>query len=612
MTSDLDRVAAAYGLEADYVSAQGKRRRISEETQRRLLRIMGVTAPDRAEHPAVPVDDSPTQPLKCFVPPRLRHGRAWGITCQLYGLRSRRNWGIGDFEDLARLAEIVAAQGGDFIGVSPVHALFPAAPERYSPYSPSTRRGLNVLHIAPDVEPEFRAMPADARAERQRLAEADLVDYPAVARAKLPVLEAMFRRFEAHADADRRAAFAAFRRRRGESLELACLFDALDEHMTDVFGEHRPFWQWREPYRTPGGTTVRRFAETHDERVRFFAWLQWLADRQLARAQDRALAAGMRIGLYLDHAVGVTADGAMAWSDRDLMMRGAQIGAPPDALNPHGQDWGLIPYSPVTLVARDFEPLRDDLATSMAHAGAVRLDHAMALRRLFWVPAGETPEAGGYVRYPFRSMLREVAVESRAWRCLVIGEALGTVPEGFVATLAEAELQAYRVLFFERRRDGCFRHPRSFPRRAFACVSTHDLPTLQGWWQGRDIDWQERLGFVDEAAVPRARAARVKDRGRLLEALGRAGLSVALGSGASALPVEGVVAVHRYVAMSPARLCAVQLEDALGEVEQANVPGPTEPHPNWRRRPSTLLEDLGSHELFEMVCAAMRRDRPRP
>lgn len=606
MSSDIDILAEACGIAVTYVAADGRHTRVPEDTKRRFLELLGVGPGGNAAMPkglAQALDASPEPVDTCFVPEFLRHDRCWGITCQLYGLRSERNWGIGDFDDLARLAEIVAALGGDFLGVNPLHALYPADPERCSPYSPSSRRFLNILYIAPDIEPEF------AQTEPPRLdalRNSELVGYGNVARTKLAALEAMFQAFEARACHDRRRAFEAFRSRAGAALERHCLFEALHDHFAA-----EPWWDWPEPFRRADSDEVARFRNDHAGRIAFFAWLQWLADRQLKLAQTRARESGMRVGLYLDMAVGVAPDGAMAWADPKLMVRGAHIGAPPDAFNAQGQDWGLIPPRPTVLIERRLEPFRDDLRASMHNAGAVRLDHAMALQRLFWIPAGAPATDGAYVRYPLAAMLAAIAEESQAWDCLVVAEALGTVPEGFWALLADKELQSYRVLFFERLDDGGFRPPDGYPARALGCVSTHDLPTLLGWWIGRDIDWRQAAGFITSDEAQAERRDRVHGREALWHALVSQGL-VPRGPAPSDLDTDAVMSVHRYVAMSPVRLMGVQLEDAAGETEQPNMPGASEPHPNWRRKLSVGLESLAGHPPFRALCAAMAAERPRP
>lgn len=605
MISKLNKLAEECGIAATYVSEQGETRHVPPATKRHLLAILGIDPDGSAPGGlAQALNTEPDPSRKCHVPDFLRRGRCWGMTCQLYGLRSERNWGIGDFADLARLAEIVGAAGADFLGVNPLHALYPADPQRSSPYSPSSRRFLNVLYIAPDLEPEFDAA-RDLSSDLDTLRATDLVDYGEVARVKLGALERMYRAFLDTGDGERRLRFELFRERKGEALERHSTFEALHEH----FGS--ALWrEWPEESRSPDGEAIRRFRSDKAERIGFFAWLQWLANRQLARAQEHAMAAGMRIGLYLDIAVGVPSDSAAVWADPGLMAEGARIGAPPDAFNAKGQDWGLVPYRPTVLLQRDLEPFRADLEASMSHAGAVRLDHAMALQRLYWVPAEATALDGGYVHYPFARMLSAVAAESRRWRSLVIGEALGTVPESYTRILGNAEVQSYRLLIFEKRRSGGFRRPGSYPRRALGCITTHDLPTLAGWWRGRDIEWRHNIGFIGEADAEAERRTRAEERQWLWQGLMAEGL-LPKGPVPEHIGNDAVVAAHRYLAKSPVRLMGVQLEDALGEVEQANLPGPSEPHPNWRRKLSRGLDELPRHELFRAVVRAMAELRPR-
>lgn len=605
MTSKLEKLAEDCGIASTYVSEQGETRQVPPETKRHLLDILGIDPAGRAPGGlAQELRAEPDPNHKCHVPPFLRRGRCWGMTCQLYGLRSGRNWGIGDFGDLARLAEIVGAAGADFLGVNPVHALYPADPERSSPYAPSSRQFLNVLYIAPDLETEFEAARGSS-SDLDGLRSTDLVEYGEVSRVKLAALEKMYRAFLDSAAGERRSRFETYREQKGESLERHCTFEALHEHFGSAV-----WWEWPQEYRGYGSEGVQRFRSEKAERIGFFSWLQWLADRQLARAQEHARAAGMRIGLYLDIAVGVPSDSAAVWADPGLMAQGARIGAPPDAFNAKGQDWGLVPYRPTVLLERGLEPFRADLVASMSHAGAVRLDHAMALQRLYWVPADASALEGGYVHYPFAKMLSTVAAESRRWRSLVIGEALGTVPESYTRILGEAEVQSYRLLIFEKRRSKGFRRPGSYPRRALGCITTHDLPTLVGWWQGRDIEWRGKVGFISEEDAETERRTRAQERRWLWEGLISERL-LPQGPVPEQLGMDVIVAAHRFLAKSPVRLMGVQIEDALGEVEQANLPGPSEPHPNWRRKLTHSIDEFSGNELFRAVTEAMAEMRPR-
>jgi 4-alpha-glucanotransferase len=570
-------------------------------------------------------------PASCHLPAALqRGGRSWGLTLQLYGLRSAGNWGIGDFADLALLCRDAGRLGAAAVGVNPLHALFAAEPRHVSPYSPSSRAWLDWLYIDVGAVPGFaedaaaRALAPPSLVAAAR--DSDLIDYAAVAAAKRPVLEALFRRFRARdlaADTALAAAFRAFQQAGGRGLAEFAVFEALHEHFLGVgggFSWHR----WPAAMREPSSAAVAEFAAANGERVEFFQFLQFIADRQLARAAAEGRAGGLAIGLYRDLAVGVNPNGAEAWADQELVAPGAAIGAPPDALSRGGQDWGLAPYSPLALRRRGFAPLVAALRANMRHAGILRIDHVMALRRLYWIPAGSPATAGAYVDYPFEDLLRLVALESRRQSCAIIGEDLGTLPEGFRERMQRASVLSYRVSAFERRADGGFLAPGQYPPLAAATAATHDLATLKGFWLGRDIQWRQRLGlYPDAAAAATETAERHRDRRLLLDALAGEGL-LAPAQFAAFLPAVGAPAwrpelgeaILVYLARSRARLALVQLEDVAGEEEQANLPGTTDGHPNWRRRLSPPLEELlagpALARIAALVGAARRQAAAEP
>ncbi|MBA3520565.1 MAG: 4-alpha-glucanotransferase [Rhizobiales bacterium] len=624
MSGGLDRLAEMAGIEVDYLALSGETQRVSDDAKRAVLEAMGIPAGDEDEIAAAlaslsPVELGPMQAppgVSCFVPDWLREGRCWGATCQVYSLRSERNWGIGDFEDLARFAEIAAEAGADFVGVNPLHALFLAAPERDSPFSPSNRLFLNPLYIAVDKTPGCERL-ADALQPPPELRANEFIEYRQVASLKRKALDRLFR-IQSDSEDESFAGFEHFCLERGQALYLHALFEALSEAMSQQ-GQGATWHGWPDEYRHPGTDSVRAFAEEQESLVVFHCWLQWIADRQLAAAQARALAAGMRIGLYLDLAVGVAPDGSATWSDRSLTAPKARIGAPPDYFNSVGQDWGLAPLSPASLVARDFEPYRASMDIVVRNAGAIRIDHAMSLYRLFWIAEGFSAADGAYVRYPFTRMLNALAAVSQARRTIVIGEDLGVVPSGFREVMRQVEIQSYRVLFFEKRED-FFLPPEAYPCEALACVTTHDLHTLAGWWSGRDIDVRCEIGMVGDVEVPLLREARAHERRRLLGLLADKGLlpdamrPVMRGEAEAPrdLPESVALALHRLVARAPSRLFAVPAEDLTGAMEQVNVPGTMDEHANWRRKLSIGLEDLASHGLFRAITAALREERPRP
>jgi 4-alpha-glucanotransferase len=613
--SKLDVLAQAYGVAVTYRGQSGPVRHTPASTKRWALATMGVTGNGKsiaqylaeAPRPA----DTPKAPssVQAFAPVWLRK-RAWGMSCQLYALRSARDWGIGDLEDLARFAEVIAEAGGDFVGIGPLHALFLSDPRQISPYSPSNRRFLNPLYIAPDRLPGFAKYEKTVEAARRKLRAKPLVDYAGVARVKFSILEKLFADFMDHAARAERAKFDRFVRDAGDALPRYCLFEALSEHFKKR-GIHS--WRnWPAAYRDPDSPTCRRFAQGTAERMRYFAWLQWHADTQLATAQKRARVAGMRIGLYLDIAVGISPDGEAAWSEPETLAVEARLGAPPDPFNDKGQNWGLVPLSPQHLREQDGAALRAVLSGSMRHAGAVRIDHALGLWRLFWIPEGRDVRHGTYIRYPFETMTKAVAEESRVFRTIVIGEDLGAVPEGFSEALNGAGILSYRVLYFERGEKASFLPTSAYPPTALACISTQDLPTLAGWWTASDIRLRAKLGRTGKAGAAPFRERRA-EKTALIEALQQARLWNAKQHLRLDRPISQalIVAVHRYLARSPSMLFAVQLEDALGLREQANLPGTIDEYPNWRRRMPVAIDDLAGHRLFRTVTKAVNRERGR-
>ena len=566
-------------------------------------------------------------PATCYVPVGPRDERTWGAAAQLYGLRSDRNWGIGDFTDLATLADQWGARGAGVIGINPLHALTPSQPWRASPYSPSSRQFRNTLYLDVEAIAEFRecararayVASAEFQAELAASRAAALVDYAAVAAAKGPMLELLYRHFRTrHLEAgDARAnAFRGYVARGGDALYRYALFEALQEHFhrddPDVWG-----WPaWPGPFRNPDAPAVARFAADHAERVDFFIYLQWQAELQLAAAADRAREAGLSIGVYTDLAVSIDRGGAEAWANQDLYAMRASVGAPPDAFNMRGQDWGLPPMVPARLSAVAYKPFLDTLRANMRHAGALRIDHVMGLARLFWIPAGSQPAEGAYVRYPFDDLLGLLALESHRHRCLVIGEDLGTVPDYVRTALARNAILSYRVLIFERDGEGDFKPSATYPPEALVTTSTHDLPTLAGWWAGADIDLRAAHGLIATDADRVAQVAeRARDRVRLLAALQRAGLlPPEIGTDPDALPaMDGQLAraVQGYLSAAPSRLLVVQLEDVVNVSEQANLPGTTDTHPNWRRKLPVPLERWTEDSRFNALTTTLARERPR-
>ncbi|VTU23612.1 Maltooligosyl trehalose synthase [Variovorax sp. PBS-H4] len=571
-------------------------------------------------------------PERCWRPAALRDGgRVWGPALQLYALRSRRNWGIGDFTDLAHLITQMAPRGADIVGLNPLHALFPHNPAHASPYSPSSRRWLNVLYIDVEATPDF----ADCETARRlvgslefqtRLAalrEVPLVDHAGVSQAKFEVLELLFTHFRSrHLSKDGREAlddmgvsFLEFVARGGESLRRHALFEALQAHFHAADPAVWGWPLWPEDHKDPASPAVDAFAREFADRVQFHQYLQWLAAGQLARANAHCKALGLGIGLYLDLAVSSDRGGSDVWSEGALFAAEASVGAPPDEFNPSGQGWGLPPLRPDRLRAEGYRFFIDTLRANMRDAGALRIDHVMGLMRLFWIPGGRTARDGGYVHYPLDEMLAIVALESQRHRCLVIGEDLGTVAPEMREALARFDILSYRLLFFEREGDGAFKPAAAYPAQALAAVATHDLHTLAGWWSGEDLRLRLQLGLIpDEAQLEQQLLDRARQRVQLLLAVRHAGhLSaeeVAQASTESRLSPRMVEAVHAFLAEAPALLMMVQLEDVLGVAEQANMPGTTHEQPNWQRKLPADLQALASSGDMDSLARTLARLRP--
>lgn len=602
--------ARAAGVAVDWSDAMGRPQRVRTESLRRLLEALdGVDAPAvtpplvtarvgrpitipgiDADHPAeLVLEDGEAKPVTlrdgalpgirrlgyhrlrvadreitlAVAPPRcvtLRDigggERMWGVAAQVYGLRRAGDGGIGDAGAVRDLAEAAARHGADAVALSPVHSLFPHDPARYGPYSPSSRLFLNPLYADPSATFDSTTVMSDDTLER-----AALIDWGAAGAAK-------------------------FARLRG-------LFDEFDQVDTPLLREF-------ERFVVEGGEALSQHARFEAEQAagseRFHLFLQWITARSFAAAQQAAKAAGMRIGLVSDLAIGMDRAGSHAWARQSDLLLGLSIGAPPDAFNPHGQDWGLTGFSPRALVATGFAPFLATLRAALAHAGGVRIDHIMGLMRLWLIPRGHPAGEGAYLAYPLEDLLSLLALESHRHGAVVIGEDLGTVPPGFRARLRRAGIAGMDVLWFERTRLH-FKKPSRWRTDAVATTTTHDLPTVAGWWSGEDIRTRRALGL----GTPGEDQARQLDRARLWRAFTHAGVAGALPPPDQ--PAPAVDAALGYVAQSPSPLMLAPLEDLLGLVEQPNLPGTIDEHPNWRRR-----VEPPAREVFEAPAVRNRVD----
>jgi len=538
----------------------------------------------------------------------------WGVAAQLYGLRRAGDGGIGDYTALATLATQSAKRGAQALAVSPTHAMFSAQPGHFSPYAPSSRLWLNVAHIDPaavfGAQAAHEAMASvHAEAVWNELEALPLIDWKRALPLKLQILRVLYDRFEQGErgnDSARAGSFAAFCARGGQALEDHARFEALHATMLCSPDGPRHHWRdWPEGLRDPRSAEVEAFAAEHRREVDFHCFLQWLAAVGLSRAQRDARDAGMAIGLVADLAVGCDGAGSGAWAQPQDMLHRVSVGAPPDIFNQAGQSWGLTTYSPRGLHNNGYRAFIDMLRAAFTHAGGVRIDHILGLRRLWLVPEGESAKLGAYLRYPIEDLLRLIALESWRHRAIAIGEDLGTVPPGLRERLAKHGLYGIRVLWFEREgHAGAFLAPSRWDPHGVATTTTHDLPTVAGWWRGHDIEWRHRIGQT----LPRAdgrdpvvveQAQRAVERSALWRAL-RAGGCVSPDAGDEPpehAPVEGTLA---YVAGGSSPLMTCPLEDLLALEEQPNLPGSIDEHPNWRRRLPLAVDAL----YADPACAA--------
>jgi 4-alpha-glucanotransferase len=438
--------------------------------------------------------------------------------------------------------------------------------------------------------------------------EQRLVDYVKVTELKLKVLEMLFEEACTDSSSDRWQSFLSFREELGDVLERNCLFLALREYFAAQDRAQADWHRWPEEYRDPASPAVTEFAHTHKDRLDFLAWLQWIADSQLADAASAAAGHGMAVGLYRDLAVGADRAGAETWVNAKAVVSTAQVGAPPDIYNPAGQDWGLPPFHPKALREEAYRSFIELLRANMRHAGGLRIDHVMALQHLYWVPQGEKPSSGAYIAYPMDEMIGILALESHRQRCLVVGEDLGTVPEGFRERMAAANVLSYRVLFFEQdSKTGVFVQPDDYPKLALAVVGSHDLPTLRGWWERRDIALKESLGLYPEPEeAGRQQDARERDHAQFLRALHDQKL---LPGEEKPEVLDLARAAHAFLARTPCMLAMAQIDDLTDEADPVNVPATSHEHPNWRRRLSMTLEELTEDVHFIELADIFRQER---
>ncbi len=568
-------------------------------------------------------------PEKAYGPPVLAgEGKRAGLMVALHGLRSAANWGVGDFGDLKTLIAWSAENlGVDVIGLLPLHALGNREPYNISPYYPSSRLYRNFIYLeVPRIEevrasPEIREWIASGPVQ-ERLAALRgslLVEYETVAGIKLQALEKAFQVFlERHWQAPgsaspRRKAFEAYLKGEGDFLEKYATFCALEEHFRSQPCGPQLWQAWPSPYQDPETREVREFREKNIERVYFYAYLQWQVSEQLAEAQQALRDRGSALGLYLDLALGIDPCGADAWAYQPLIVPGIKAGAPPDDFAPQGQDWGFRPGHRDRNREDGYRLIGEELRRNLLPDGALRIDHVMKYCRLFWIPEGEKPTRGGYVRDYFEDLVRVLALESVRSRTLIVGEDLGTVPDEVREVLQRMGIYSYRLYYFEKDPSGSFKDPGAYPEQALAAISTHDLPPLAGFWAMKDIDLRQDLGIItDPEDLWAARMERIQDKRRMIDLLFKNGFIDREASQKLHAQWEPEITpeLHRgiigFLVSTPAKLVVLNQEDLFLEPDQQNLPGTTDQYPNWKRKMRYTLEQLATDPRAEELAGRYR------
>lgn len=550
-------------------------------------------------------------PETAYIPEALQQQQhLWGAFLQLYTLRSEHNWGIGDFGDLCEFLVEIAKQGGAFVGLNPIHALFPANPESASPYSPSSRLWQNIIYIdVAHVEAFQQSNKAQAwfnsKATQDKLValrRLDYVDYTAVTAIKLEGLRLAYEYFQTQDQTE----FEDFITLHNESLRIQATFDALHQWLNEQYPEQWGWNSWNEEYQDYHNPSVKQFQTDHAELVRFYMWLQFVASQQLQACYEIAQFWEMPIGFYRDLAVGVANNGAETWADKSLYVLDASIGAPPDMMAPQGQNWGLSPMHPQILQERAYQPFIDLLRANMQDCGALRIDHILGLMRLWWVANNDIATNGVYVKYPFADLLSIIALESQRNECLVIAEALGTVPEGILPALKEKGIFAYNLFYFENE-NGKSKPLSHYNYQSMTTLSTHDLPTIRGFWQGYDFKLGKKYNvYPSEEVLNISQQDRIYCKNNIREAVESNGYCLEQDS--EQMSLQFAHSLQRYVAKTTSALYGTQPEDWLNMLEPVNIPGTSTEYPNWRRKlakqTNHIFTDVRILELLDFINTA--------
>ncbi|MRI31889.1 4-alpha-glucanotransferase [Endozoicomonas sp. OPT23] len=565
-------------------------------------------------------------PETCYEPGELTQGtKIWGSSVQLYTIRTEHDWGMGDFSSLKYLATELAAQGAHIVGLNPIHSLYPANPHHCSPYSPSSRNFINPLYLDVTAIADFQECEAAQKKFKDKgfqelLSQAraeEFVDYGLVAHLKYQLLEVLFEHFTTHhlePESARAKEFKKYCASRGDSLKRHALYEAIYAHYKAIDFNNWGWPCWEELFQQHDSNAVNEFASQNQHQITYYMYLQWLSELQLAEAQQAALEAGMLVGIYRDLAVGVDSGGSDVWSNPDVYCLNAGAGAPPDAVAPQGQNWGLPPFNPATLKQQKYAPFIEMVRANMSHCGALRIDHVMGLLRLWWCPQGKTADFGAYVYYPLDDLLGIIKLESLRHKCLVFGEDLGTVPPEIKKALPPARFYSNEVVLFECLGD-YFTRPESFKSVALTCVSNHDIPTFKAWWECLDLNLRHQLDIYDSNKTESEKVNRHKEKTALLRTMIEAG-EAPWGMNPNDIHTmtfsrDLFEKLHYFLARTSSRIISIQLEDILEVETPVNIPGTSDEYPNWRRKLTSNLEYIfrdSENQMFFQNISIIRKD----
>lgn len=567
-------------------------------------------------------------PDACYVPPELEAGKTWGLCINLYAIRSFRNWGVGDLTDLKEVIKWISGLKAGFVGINPLHAIENRKPFGISPYSPISRLYKNFIYLDIEDIPEVKELlhppspslikggmkgyysnqTIEIENQIDELRNSDLIDYEKIASLKEKVLRYAFEVFyEKHMQSNARnndtiEKFKQYISDEDEALEDFATFMALSKKFSSYS------WQsWAAEFHDPSGIAVQDFKKSSAKEILFYRYIQWLIEGQIKEASLEVKKSGMTVGIYHDLAIGSTGGGSDAWNYQGIIAKTSDVGAPPDDFNPKGQNWGFPPAIPLRLHETGYEFFIQSIRKNMKYCGALRIDHALGLFRVYWIPQGLTPEHGAYVRYPYEDLMRIAALESVRNRTMVIAEDLGTIGENVREMLDRFRMLSYRLFYFERNYpDPSFTPPEKYPETALCAATTHDLPTIYGWWSGRDIEVKKGLGmYPGEDILQRDISNRERDKMLLLDAINS--LLVTCYSLPKEMSQELCLAIYEYLAHTPCKLLAVSLDDIIGTLDQQNMPGVTDMYPNWMQKTPLRLEEIITNRWVNDLSEMFKR-----